>query len=142
MAVPALFLITAGCGGSGSQQSSSGTPESTPAASAPPAAATSTAASPESGASEPASVTEGATIYQQKCTPCHGPQGRGDGPLAKGLTPKPRNHTDGAYMSTRTDDELLQVIRNGKPPMPPWGKVLTDHQIRSVLAYVRTLAKS
>ncbi len=131
----ASMMIVAGCGGSGNQSSSTEPPPSTSTSTPPPATDTGTVAAT---AGDP---TEGATIYAQKCSPCHGAQGKGDGPLSKGLTTKPRNHTDGAYMKTRTDEDLLQVIRDGKPPMPPWGKVLSEQQMRSVLAYVRTLAK-
>jgi mono/diheme cytochrome c family protein len=44
-------------------------------------------------------------------------------------------------MNSRTDDQLLQVIRNGKGGMPAWGAVLSDQEIHDVLKYVRTLAK-
>jgi mono/diheme cytochrome c family protein len=43
-------------------------------------------------------------------------------------------------MHSKTDDELLTSIRNGKSAMPPWGKVLSDVEIRSALMYVRTFA--
>jgi len=72
---------------------------------------------------------------------CHGPNGKGDGPAAAGLNPKPRNHTDGSYMNSRTDEQLLQVIRNGKGAMPAWGKVLSEEEIQAVLKHVRTLAQ-
>jgi len=45
---------------------------------------------------------------------------KGDGAGAAGLDPKPRDHTDGAYMNARTDDQLLEVIKNGKGNMPAW----------------------
>src|SRR5262245_26855270 len=46
---------------------------------------------------------DGAKIYADRCVLCHGPEGKGDGPAAAGLNPKPRNHTDGTYMKSRTD---------------------------------------
>lgn len=36
---------------------------------------------------------EGAAFFAANCTSCHGAAGRGDGPLAAGLTPKPTNLT-------------------------------------------------
>lgn len=36
----------------------------------------------------------GLAVYGEHCISCHGPQGRGDGPLAKGLNPEPPNFHD------------------------------------------------
>jgi mono/diheme cytochrome c family protein len=88
---------------------------------------------------------EGKKLYGQFCASCHGQGGRGDGPAAAALNPKPRDHTDKEYMSKMSDDDLLKVIKNGgasigkSPLMPPWGASLKDDQINDVIAYVRTL---
>ena len=72
--------------------------------------------------------------------------GNGDGPTAAMLDPKPRNHTDGQYMNTLTDDDLFKVIKEGGASvgksslMPPWGGQMADEEIRNVIAYLRTLA--
>jgi cytochrome c5 len=86
-------------------------------------------------------VALGDKVYRERCALCHGPEGKGDGPAAAGLNPKPRNHTDGSYMNTRTDEELLEVIRHGKGGMPAWGGVLSETEIQAVLKHVRSLAK-
>lgn len=133
--VPALVLVSAlalaaGCG------SKSTTEETT--------AAGGTAAVPSSPTpaadAEPAAA-DGATLFKQKCAICHGPDGRGDGPTAKALNPKPRNFHDAAYMNTRPDDSLLVVIRNGKGAMPRWGGVLKDEEIDALVTYIRDLSK-
>lgn len=91
-------------------------------------------------------VPAGQAVYQQYCSACHGPQGKGNGPAAAAMTPKPRNHTDGAYMNALSDAHLMQVIREGgasvqrSPLMPPWKGTLTPQQIEDVTAYLRTLA--
>ena len=85
-------------------------------------------------------IAAGQKIYQERCVLCHGATGVGDGPGAAALNPKPRNHTDGAYMNARTDAELHDVINNGKGAMPAWKGVLTEQQINDVLRYVRSLA--
>lgn len=36
---------------------------------------------------------DGAAFYAENCVSCHGASGRGDGPLAAGLTPKPADLT-------------------------------------------------
>jgi mono/diheme cytochrome c family protein len=88
----------------------------------------------------------GKEIYEQYCALCHGPQGKGDGSLSANLDPKPRNHTDGAYMNALSDAHLLKVIGGGgaaaglSPIMPAWGAILSAQQIQDVVAFVRTLA--
>jgi mono/diheme cytochrome c family protein len=86
------------------------------------------------------SLELGEKVFQQRCVLCHGPEGRGNGPASAALKPPPRNFHDAAYMHSKTDDELLTSVRNGKSAMPPWGKVLSDVEIRSALMYVRTFA--
>jgi len=88
----------------------------------------------------------GQEIYEQYCALCHGPQGKGDGSLSANLDPKPRNHTDGAYMNTLSDDHLLNIVGGGggvaglSPIMPAWKDILSAQQIQDVVAFVRTLA--
>jgi mono/diheme cytochrome c family protein len=53
----------------------------------------------------------------------------------------PRDLTDAAFQASKTDDELLFSVRNGKGNMPAFGVTLTDEQLRDVLLYVRSLAK-
>ncbi|MEO8603407.1 MAG: c-type cytochrome [bacterium] len=51
------------------------------------------------GAAEtiPAAATEQAeAIFKSRCTMCHGPGGKGDGPAGAALNPKPRDMTDPA----------------------------------------------
>lgn len=83
--------------------------------------------------------------FQQMCAACHGPAGKGDGAAAAALNPKPRNFTDAAYMSKRTDVQLAAVIKNGGPAnglsplMAPFGSSLSDADIANIVAYIRTL---
>jgi cytochrome c oxidase cbb3-type subunit 3 len=95
--------------------------------------------------SHAADAEQGKKLYGQFCASCHGQSGKGDGPAAAALNPKPRDHTDKETMSKLSDDELLKVIKNGgasvgkSPLMPAWGASLKDEQIQDVIAYVRTL---
>jgi cytochrome c553 len=80
------------------------------------------------------------------CGPCHGPAGKGDGPAAASLNPKPRNFTDGKYMNTRTDAQLINVIKNGSaaekfsPMMVGYGSMVNDQEIKEIVAFIRSLA--
>ncbi len=133
------FAFVAGCGGSGSSSETSGTNSgSTSGGTPPPATGTPTPSS------EPAltGAALGAKVFDTRCALCHGPQGHGDGPGSVALKPKPRNLHDAAYMSTRTDAQLLEVIHQGKGAMPKWGGVLTEAEITAVLGHVRELGKA
>lgn len=107
-----------------------------------PPPADTTGTTPPDGDTAAVALSEGAKIYAARCALCHGAEGRGDGPAAKGLKPPPRNHHDGEYMNARSDAELLEVIRKGKGAMPPWGAVLSDAELTAVLAYVRKLGET
>ncbi|MER3447515.1 MAG: cytochrome C [Candidatus Dadabacteria bacterium] len=78
---------------------------------------------------------KGKALFAEKCTPCHGHEGKGNGPAAGALNPKPRNLTDANYVSTLTDEHIFKVIKEdgvsvGKSPaMPAWGGVLSDDDI-------------
>jgi mono/diheme cytochrome c family protein len=90
-------------------------------------------------------VDAGKQVYQMRCSPCHGPDGKAETPTAKALTPKPRDHTDGAYMNQLSNDQLTKVIKNGgasigKAPIMPPHPDLNDQQVQDIIAFVRTLA--
>lgn len=52
-------------------------------------------------------------LFQTRCAVCHGQFGRGDGPGAAGLNPKPRNYADAVWQNTVTDEEIEKVIIYG-----------------------------
>jgi mono/diheme cytochrome c family protein len=132
--------LLVGCGGK-SQDNTSTTTTDTSTTSSTGTPAINTAPSDTTALAAMDPVALGNKVYQDRCALCHGPEGKGDGPAAAGLNPKPRNHTDGAYMNSRTDAQLLEVIRHGKGGMPAWGGVLSETEIQAVLKHVRSLAK-
>ena len=92
-----------------------------------------------------ANVEAGGKLYQARCSPCHGPDGKAATPTAQALTPKPRDHTDGAYMNQLSNEHLAKVIKNGgssvgKSQIMPAHPDLNDQQIEDVIAFVRALA--
>ncbi len=63
-------------------------------------------------------------MFDSRCAACHGTSGKGDGPGAAALNPKPRDYTDKAWQKTVTDDQLKKVIvyggaAVGKSPIMP-----------------------
>jgi mono/diheme cytochrome c family protein len=93
-------------------------------------------------ANVPGVPEQGKPIYEDRCASCHGLQGRGDGPQAPFLSPRPGNLVS-AGISVKSDKELLAVIANGKPrtAMPAWKDLLTEEERRDVLAYIRSLVR-
>ncbi len=57
----------------------------------------------------------GAALFATNCAACHGAQGRGDGPAAKGLDPVPANFHDAARMAERSAYGLYNAITLGVP---------------------------
>ncbi|MEO6961576.1 MAG: cytochrome c [Puia sp.] len=85
-------------------------------------------------------LKEGKALYGSTCTPCHGEKGKGDGPAAVALDPKPADHTS-AKMLTETDGSLFYKISEGRKPMPQYKAVLTERQRWELVDYIRSLNK-
>ena len=99
-------------------------------------------------ADEKGEAKEGKEIYDHLCDACHGNAGKGDGPAGAHLPVKPADLTDAKLMKALSDQYLFDIIKNGgasvgkSPIMRPFGSELKDEDIRDVIAYIRTLAKS
>ncbi len=88
----------------------------------------------------------GKAKYDTLCVGCHGKTGKGDGPAAASLNPKPQDHSDGKTMNSLSDKYLFDIIKDGgagvkkSPLMPAWGKTFKDQDISNVISYIRSLA--
>lgn len=90
-------------------------------------------------------VEAGGKLYQMRCSPCHGADGKATTPTAQALNPKPRDHSDGAYMNKLTHEHLAKVIKHGgaavgKSQIMPPHTDFSEQQLEDVIAFVRTLA--
>lgn len=89
---------------------------------------------------------QGAHWFSFYCVHCHGWGGKGDGPTAAPLDPRPRNMANGKYMNYVSNVDLFAMIKGGgkarnlSEAMPPWGNVIQDQDIWNVVAFVRSLA--
>ncbi len=61
----------------------------------------------------PEAEKEAQDIFKTRCTMCHGPGGKGDGPAGMALTPKPRNMTDPEWQKSVTDEHIEKIIVGG-----------------------------
>ena len=62
---------------------------------------------------EPPSLSRGATVYAANCASCHGALGRGDGPLAAGLDPRPANLSDPKALKNQSPLDYYRRISIG-----------------------------
>lgn len=89
-------------------------------------------------------VEKGKAIYEGKgtCINCHGANGRGDGPGAANLNPPPRVFRSHGFWMHRSEGEIFWVIKHGSPgtAMIPFGGLLTDEEIWTVMQYERSFA--
>ncbi len=78
---------------------------------------------------------DGAALYKQKCSMCHGADGKGF------ATIKTPDFTDPKWQASITDKEIVEVIKNGKKgtPMPAYADKLKEEEITAVVAYIRSL---
>ena len=80
----------------------------------------------------------GKPSYEKNCVLCHGVSGKGDGPAAAALKPKPKNLADKTIQG-QADGELFWKITEGRGVMPPF-KTLTERERWSLVHYLRALA--
>jgi len=84
--------------------------------------------------------------YRFYCAACHGLEGKGDGPNNTKTQPvRPRNHTNAAKMSQLSDEDIIEVIKEGGAAtnrsrmMPPFGETLSKSEITALKDYLREL---
>jgi mono/diheme cytochrome c family protein len=81
-------------------------------------------------------VERGRFVYMRWCAGCHGPNGGGAGPRARGAKRPPPDLRTGSW----DDDHLRRVIRGGiegtiMPPMP-----VPDEDLDALVTYVQQLS--
>lgn len=139
-----LAVATLGCSKKPAPADKSEPPIGKPAATAPtPTAPTPTAPTPSAPPTADGSA-KAKEIFGQRCTPCHGPAGAGDGPASASLNPHPRNFTDKEWQKSVTDEHIEQIIKFGgaavgKSPAMPGNPDLTDP---AVITGLRALIRS
>jgi len=77
----------------------------------------------------------GQSLYRRRCVMCHGPEGKGFPAM------KSPDFTDPKWQASLKDDQIFDVIKNGKKDthMPAFGDKLKDDEIKLVVAHIRTL---
>ncbi len=84
-------------------------------------------------------ISQGETLYEQKCITCHGQSGTGSGPDASTQSTSPKDFTDQAFMAQSSSASLYQAISAGiTPDMPAYTSTLDDNQRWALVAYLRS----
>jgi mono/diheme cytochrome c family protein len=95
-----------------------------------------------------AAVRRGAKTFRNVCAACHGSGGKGDGPGAAGLDPRPRDLSTRRFRFRSTPsgdpplpDDLERTIRRGLPgsAMPAYGDLLSSDEIAGLIAFIYSL---
>ena len=87
----------------------------------------------------PESIAIGKQHFQTFCAPCHGPGGKGDGPVATKFIPPP-DLTNAGLQKARTDGYIQHVIGSGGAVMPAYGEALSPEERWHLVNFVRSLA--
>ncbi|MBI4409242.1 MAG: cytochrome c [Gemmatimonadetes bacterium] len=92
-------------------------------------------------------LARGQLLYQRQCFVCHGPAGKGDGPVVTRPGDQPGSKFPFAPNLTApnvvqyTDGYLYGIIRAGRGLMPPYGERLSHLERWYVVNYVRQLQR-
>jgi mono/diheme cytochrome c family protein len=79
-------------------------------------------------------LTEGQSLYAAKCQICHGANGRGDGPAAAALNPKPADFTNPTIWKNNPEEKIRRMVTYGKGVMPAFN--LKDDEIKAIIDYM------
>jgi len=93
-------------------------------------------------------IQRGKSFYQSEAKPttckmCHGIRGNGNGRLARGMEPPPRNFTCKDTMKSLSDGQLFWIIKNGSKgtAMPAHKFTLRDKDIWQIIHYLKRFAR-
>lgn len=88
-------------------------------------------------------LARGRTAFTQNCVQCHGPTGKGDGPMAGMLKEPPADLSNGSVVGPLTDGEIFWVVTKGSPPaMPAFESKLANQERWSLVHFLRNLSKT
>ena len=93
-------------------------------------------------------IARGKLMYNTACSPCHGTNGAGNGPIAANLRTQPRDLTKGVYKNRSTasgqlptDYDIYHTITGGihSTAMPFFRNIAPDDRL-AVVQYIKTLS--
>ena len=82
-------------------------------------------------------ASDGKTLYDTKCSQCHGKDG-----IAKPPGKGSRNFNEPAFQNASSVDSIAKITSEGKGKMPGYRSKLSPEQINAVAAHVKSLGPS
>lgn len=90
-------------------------------------------------------AARGSDLYLENCAECHGYDGKAE-VIVMHMDEPPKDQSDPEYMETLTDGFLYLAVCSGGEAvgrsivMPAWGDLLSDQDIRDLIAHMRTFS--
>lgn len=78
-------------------------------------------------------------LYAERCFNCHGPGGRGDGPMAESLPAKIPDFRE--TVQRKSNNQIRKIIAEGRSLMPAFEPALSPAEINDLLQMVRFLSR-
>jgi len=83
-------------------------------------------------------------LWDKNCKKCHGEDGKGKTKMGEKLGAK--DYTDAKVQAELKDDAMAKALKDGvkkgdETKMKAFGDTLSDDEIKSLVAYIRTLKK-
>ncbi len=95
-----------------------------------------------------ADMKKAAEVFKNRCSSCHGEQGKGDGPAARGMNPKPRDFHDVKWQKSVTDEQIEKVIVYGGASIGKSAAMVANPDLgnkpkllKALVAYIRQFGK-
>ena len=104
------------------------------------------AAAPTKGSNSAVTITpqaraEAANILESRCVACHGTEGRGDGPAASNLNPRPRDFHNVKWQKSVDDASLARAIIFGGRSVGVSAEMAPNPDLESEPAVVAVLVE-
>jgi cytochrome c6 len=81
---------------------------------------------------------DAAKTFKANCVLCHSADGSGSSSMGKALKAKDLRSDE---VQKKSDAELTETITKGKGKMPAFGSKFSPDMIKSMVAYIRAMAK-
>ena len=89
-------------------------------------------------AATPESLARGEYFYQTNCLVCHGPEGKGDGPVGQKLVdPSPADLND-EYTQDQAKGQLFFTLTRGRSAMPAYRDALSPEERWDVVNFIKS----